>query len=160
VAGAIAPWLPALITLATFGGDRQRFQAAIRAQFDADLDGGRIKCIGKTVVLGADTFDHVTTTDSPYRGMPRDPADERCERIAWIGALLRSAGTPGETRLWRAKHNRRKRLYVGLDDFSYFITLGESNRTLILITAYPVWGARQRAQLLTEWLADPNHLPP
>lgn len=160
MAGGIAPWLPALITLANFGGDRRRFDAAIRAQFDADLDRGRIQCIGKPVVLSGDTFDHVTTKDSPYQGMPRDPADERCERIAWIAAVLRSAGTPGETRLWRAKHKRRKRLYVALDDFSYFITLAESSRTLLLITAYPVWGARQQAQLFAEWQADPNYLAP
>ncbi len=159
MAGAVAPWLPTLITLASFGGDRSQFEAAIRAKFDADLDGGRARVAGKPVVLGAATFEHVTTKDSPYRAMPRDPADDRCERIAWIGAVLRSAGTAGETRLWRAKHNRRKRLRIALDDFSYFVILAESANTLLLITAYRVRGARQRAQLLAEWAGDPHHLP-
>jgi hypothetical protein len=159
VARVVAPWLPAKITLASFGGDQRQFLAAVRARFDADLDRGRRGVVGKRVVVNAGTFLHVTTKDSPYRAMPRELAQERCERIAWIGALLDSAGTAGETRLWRSRHNRRKRLYIALDDFGYFVGLGESGRTLLLVTAYPVSGPRQRAQLLGEWAADPNHLP-
>jgi hypothetical protein len=100
-----------------------------------------------------DGFWHVTTETGPS-GLRADrvPDPRRCERIAWLRAVL-TAPEP-EVRVFGQKRGQYQHFGVALPDFSFVVFLREWPSNVQLKTAYCVEAQYKRDRFRQQWEAD------
>jgi hypothetical protein len=153
-------WLPPLLTLQGCGGWTGLLEAAHQRYLE-DFFYTLPRFIGRAIKLR-----RTPVTDSKEAAFwhliqegesedDRTPSMERCERIAWVRALIEAAGDATRVRLWSSMRQtgRGPKLHwvIALPDFSYMVVLRDDGETLLLLTAYPVERERRRLKLKREY---------
>ena len=156
-------WLPALVP---FDGDWSLLTEYVDLVYDgfvADFvrrappvfQGVRVSLRRRPEFEGKSyTFWHLVTEGQVEAS--RYPVIPRCERIRWPRAILEHAGTDPALHIWGNRRRSDDRMLVSLPDFDYLVVLQErggpapADRYNLLLTAYPVEQAHQRAKLRKE----------
>ncbi len=125
------------------------------------VDGMQVRLREAPLLDGKErTFWHFVS-ESFTDAQPRIPDLARCERIAWVRAIIDHA-TDRRLRRWEQNRNGDINLAIALPDFSYVVILGrrQAGETsyLLALTAYCVEKERRREKLRKEWQAF-THTP-
>lgn len=157
-----AHWLPPLITLEDYGGDWDRYEAAIYTAFRVDWVVSRPSVNGKRMGLKAHplrygreaTYYHLTNQGEDETTRRRDL--RRMERIRWPRAMIEVIGTD-RLLMWTKQVTTRgglkQRIVLALPDFSYIVVLEDRGGYALLWTAYPVERSHRREKLWKEYTA-------
>ena len=148
-------WLPGLLELQDFGGDWDRYFAAVHRAFEQDFGVPRPDFRGKRMGLKrhpliegmSATFWHFVSEGKGET--ERLPDLRRCERVRWPGALLRNEGDPSRVLTWEEADPRRRssKVLLTLTDFSYLVVIDDRGDYLLPWTAYPVEREHSRRKL-------------
>jgi len=150
-------WLPPLIKLSDYGGNWQRYEDAIFAEFYRDFIENRAHFRGLPVRLGKGPMykgKELSFWHSISEGRTeneRTPALERCERIRWIRALIDHSDDL-RVRVWHRVKARENRFYLWFEE-KYLVVLGERSGYYLLITAFCTDWPHTKNKLRKEWRA-------
>ena len=133
-------WLPPLVRLEDHGGDWKRYINEVFAVFHRDfiqsqpqLDGRWVRCRRDPLFDGKEAgFWHCISEGIDEAN--RMPDLRRCERIAWIRAVLEHADD-GRVDVWEHQKQRDQRMYLWLGE-SYLVVLGRRKGSYQFITAF------------------------
>ncbi|MCX7801333.1 MAG: hypothetical protein N2109_13465 [Fimbriimonadales bacterium] len=151
--------MPALMLLASYGGDWSRYLEALYSQFCQDwihappapFDGKRVALKRRPAIKGKEaTFWHFIT-EGPTESA-RVPDLRRCERIPWPRPIV-DAVDDGRLRCWKTTRKNEERYVLALEDFSYVVVIADRGEYVLPWTAYPVDRAHQRRKLAREYEA-------
>lgn len=154
-------WLPALITLADYGGNWDQYFEVIYKLFCEDFISScpsypdkRFSLKRHPVVDGKEaTFWHIISEGNVEA--ERLPDLRRCERIRWPRAIIESMETE-DVRIWKNQRTTRQRrnedrILIALPDFSYLVVLADRGEYVMLWTAFYVERSHQRRKLQSEY---------
>ena len=158
-------WLPPLITMNDFGGDWERFVAAVYAQFKADFidrmpafRGTPLRLKRYPMMAGKEaTFWHMTSEGKIEDERP--PDFRRCERIAWVAAIIEHSDDPA-VKVWENERKGERRVLLWLDAHDFLVVLAVRSGYLLPWTAYPVPHDHTRRKLTKEYEAYKKLEPP
>lgn len=147
-------WLPELMT---FGGDWSTYVAAIYAKFRADFFNHRPHFRGRRVNVRTEPRDqgkeagfwHATSEGETED--ERTPDLRRCERVAWVRAVIEAA--PTNVCIWETLRGSDRRVLIALPDFSYVVILADRKTYVLFITAFCVEREHRRNKLRKEFEA-------
>jgi hypothetical protein len=153
-------WLPPLILLADFGGIWGEYVEGVYAFFRRDfiesrpyLDGLPVSCRRDPVDLGKEAgFWHCISEGRDED--ERTPDLRRCERIAWVRAVIEH-GSDRRVQSWVVRKNRDERRYLWFNE-TYLVALGARGRYWQLITAFQTDREHTRRKLRKEIRRDGN----
>lgn len=151
-------WLPPLVRLADYGGDWERYLAALYAGFREDFVESQPSYPHKRWSLkrmpmydGKEaTFWHIISEGQHED--ERIPDLRRCERIRWPRAIIDAIGTD-QVRAWQNRRGTEQRVVLTLPDFSYIVVLADRGEYIMLWTAYNVMFEHQRRKQQKEYQA-------
>lgn len=133
-------WLPALVRFEDYDGTWRRYIDAVFALFYRDfiqsqprLCGRSVRCRREPLCEGKEAGFWHCVSEGPDEG-ERTPDLRRCERIAWVRAILEHADDQS-VQLWFRRKNRDRRCYLWYDE-SFLVVLGERQGHYQLITAF------------------------
>ena len=147
-------WLPPLVTLNDFGGDWNDYIDEVYRLFRRDFidhqlrhDGLFIRCRRDPIFDGKDAgFWHCTSEGRDEE--ERIPDLRRCERIAWVRAVIEHASDP-RVESWSLEKRGDFRHYLWFEE-SYLIVLAARRGYFQFITAFCTPQERYRATLRRE----------
>lgn len=153
-------WLPELIPLS---GDWSAYVEEVFDVFERDFIKPRARFRGLEVRL---------RWMPEYQGKPsafwhliqegkieeeRTPDLRRCERIAWLRAILDHSADP-KVKIWenerRGSGGVQKQVLLWLEEQDFIVILGIRDGYYLLLTAYPTNFAHTRRKLLLEYEAS------
>jgi hypothetical protein len=149
-------WLPEALRWEDFGGDWNRFLAAIYRIFERDFKRSKPNYGGHPVTYDAEmengkeaVFWHVTTSvdDATHE---RVPDLRRCERISWLRPIIEHSNDK-VLKVWREKRRTGARIHFWLEEFDYLVVLAERPRAVILVTAIHIDSKHTRRNLRKRW---------
>lgn len=151
-------WLPELLTLGSFGGDWERYFAALYASFQQDFVHGRPLYKGTRLALKRHpviqekeaTFWHLISEGSVEE--ERTPDLRRCERICWARPVIEHCDDEA-VKTWENTRGSDKRILLWLNEYEYLVILSERNGYTLLWTAYTVTRRHQIDKLRREYEA-------
>jgi len=151
-------WPPNLMELNQFGGNWDRYLAALYEIFCADFKFTRPEIAGMVVRAKyqpnyrgkEDGFWHLITQEEDWAKGDRLPNMRRCELIRWPRALI-DAFESDRTVWWQNRRGRKQRLLIALPDFSYVVVLDYRRNHYLLWTQYPVEHRNRRNDLRKEY---------
>lgn len=158
-------WLPPLILLNDFGGDWERYLAAIYTQFRADFIDRKPSFRGTLLglkrhplLLGKEaTFWHMTSEGEVEAERPPDL--RRCERIAWVAAIIENSDNP-EVKVWENERKGERRICLWLEAEDYLVILAVRSGFILPWTAYLVQQDHTKRKLRKECEAYKKLEPP
>lgn len=144
MATPLPDWLPPIVKLQDFDGDSEKYLEHLFSIFETDFvrstpsyegqrvfydkkdDGGRPGC-----------FVHITTEENKQTG-EREICLRRCERIAWVKAIIEHADDPAVL-VWEIEHfgkkRASKRTCLFLEEGDFLIVLTEIKWGHYIVTA-------------------------
>ena len=139
--------LPDLMLLQDFGGDWDRYRAAIYQEFLDNVVRADHKFLGLPIsyprtpeYLGMHcSFWHLITEDlgKTFRDEDRTPDMRRCERVSWIGHVLRHANDPLSGALcWENKRGSNTHIVLWIKEEDFVIILARRTKYYLLKTIY------------------------
>lgn len=158
-------WLPPLITMSDYGGNWDRYLAAIYAQFKADFLDRTPSFRGTQLGLKrhpmmADkeaTFWHMTSEGSVED--ERTPDFRRCERIAWVAAIIENADDPA-VKVWENERNGERRILLWLEAHDFIVVLSARKGYILPWTAFYLEHEHRRRKYSKEFEAYKKQEPP
>lgn len=154
--------LPDLIEMGAYGGDWDRYCAALYDIFRHDyllhppgpVRGRRWACKRHPLVDGKEaTFWHFTS-----EGMveaDRTPDMRRCERIGWapriFNALADDALIGTHLHVWEQPRGGERRVAVAVEDFEYVVVFADRKDYVLPWTGYYVEHEHRRRKLRKQW---------
>jgi hypothetical protein len=153
-------WLPPLIRLEDYGGNWERFIEAVYARFYEDFIASQPKFMGQWVCCRRDPimdgkeagFWHCTSDGLDE--INRTPDLRRCERIAWVRAVIDNCDDPTIDH-WTNMRGTDKRHLLWLEE-DFLVILAERTRQrdgfryMQLVTAYCTPEEHRRRKLRAE----------
>lgn len=144
-------WLPRLLRLDESGGDWTRFCESVYSIFARDfigsqpqLEGRWVRCRRDPLYEGKEAgFWHCVQEGADEDS--RSPDIRRCERIAWVRALIEHANDP-QIQAWRAVRGTDNRRVLWFRE-EFVVVLGERTSR----------GGREYFQLITAYCTDRQH---
>ncbi|MEI6747489.1 MAG: hypothetical protein WCL34_16120 [Methylococcaceae bacterium] len=148
-------WLPELVLFNDYGGNWERYLAAIYQHFCDDFvdnkpsfQGVRLGLKRHPVIDGKEaTFWHMISEGE--KEADRIPNFRRCERIRWAKPVIESDGK--YVKIWREPRNSENRIHLWLESASYLVVLNERNGYILPWTAYVVEREHEKAKLNKRW---------
>jgi len=145
------PWLPPLITLGDAENSWELFIGAVYAKFRHDFitsqpryEGRWVRCRRDPIIDGKEAgFWHCASEGRDE--VSRTPDLRRCERIAWVRAVLENARDP-LVESWLSPRGSDRRTVLWLNE-EYVVVLADRRKTWQLITAYCTFEDHQRRKL-------------
>lgn len=146
---SLPDWLPELARLENYQGDWRRYQDALYSRFYTDfiaskpLLQGMLVEITKNLIEGKErTFWHCI-----QEGRIEDkrmPDLRRCERIAWIRAIIEQADDP-LIKKWQTKRWKNPRQLLWFEEAEFLVVLENRRNKWLLWTAYcTTWDKTKR----------------
>lgn len=152
----IADWLPALIKLEDFGGDWDRYINEVFAIFYKDFiesqpvfDSLKIKITKHPMKRGKERGFWHCVQEGPIEDN-RTPDLRRCERIAWIRAIIEKANSFG-IKKWPRKTGRHFRFSLWFEEAEYLVVLEKRPNCWLLWTAYQTNWEKTKRRLQKEY---------
>ncbi len=150
------PWLPALVRLADYDGDWDRYLDATYDLYRRDLvlsrpvfEGRRLALKRHPVARGKDaTFWHIVSS-GPVED-DRLPDLRRFERIRWPRAIIDHTADPAVL-IWENVRRRDRRVCLWVPAADYLVVLAKRSTYTLLWTAYPVDREHTRRKLRAEY---------
>ena len=147
-------WLPPLLCLNDFGGDWNVYVDEVYSIFRRDFiddqpwhDGQLVKCRRDPIYDGKEAgFWHCTSEGDNEE--ERIPDLRRCERIAWVRAVIEHRSDP-RVESWILEKKGDFRHYLWFEE-SYLIVLAARRKYFQFITAFCTSQARYRTTLRRE----------
>jgi hypothetical protein len=141
-------WLPPLLLLSKFGGNVVAYLETVYDCFENDFVVSKPALYGLPVIIRIDpkednkeySYWHVTHEGKVEQ--ERIFAPRRCERIAWIRAIIENINDPA-VKIWNYKEGKGNiRTYIWLENYDYVVVLEKSRnqRTYFLVTAFYIDG--------------------
>jgi hypothetical protein len=157
--------LPALLRFADFGGDWQRYEAALYEAFCLDFVQARPAFRNQAVHLkrhplldGKEaTFWHFIT-EGPNEHL-RIPDLRRCERIRWPRAIIQHHDDPS-LKVWENLRGRDRRVCLWLESEEYLVVLADRGAYVLPWTAYLVTESHRKRKLQKEYEDYQRHGAP
>lgn len=148
-------WLPDALRYGDFGGDWDKFLAAVYAVFERDFKQSRPNYEERPVAYDCRmengkevAFWHITSSINPNTG-DRVPDLRRCERIPWPRPMIEHPNDK-ELAVWRNKRKRDTRVLLWLEKLDYLVVLADRPRTIVIVTAYCTDRKHTRTKLRKE----------
>ncbi len=146
-------WLPSILS---FNGNWPAYVEAVFGQFEADFITHRAAYAGEEVRLRwKPLFD-----GKPYafwhlvqEGQVEDertPDIRRCERIAWLRAIIDNFNDPAVL-VWENERHGERRVLLWLEEEDFLIVLGKREGYYLLVTAYHTNRDHTRRKLWAEY---------
>lgn len=150
-------WLPDLILLDDFSGSWVRYENEVYAIFYRDFieskpsfQGAPVR-VAKSLIDGKErTFWHCVQEGDVEE--KRTPDFRRCERIAWILAVIEHAGDPA-VKQWSNHRGRSVRWLLWLEAAEYLVVLEKRQTHWMLLTAYCTSREHTKRKLRREYEA-------
>lgn len=148
-------WLPEALRYGDYGGDWDKFLAAVYEVFERDFKQSRPNYQGCPVGYdcrmenGKETAFWHMTSSVDRNTVDRLPDLRRCERIPWPRPMIEHQNDKALA-VWQNKRKRDTRVLLWLEQLDYLIVLAEKPRTIVLITAYCTDREHTRAKLRKE----------
>jgi len=154
-------WLPPLLLLEDFGGNWERYFAAVYAVFAADFVDNKPTYQGKRLVLKrhpeydgkSATFWHMISTGT--NEAERIPDIRRCERMRWPKPIIENVQSP-DVKVWTEKRGSNNRVHLWCEEEGYLVVLDDRIDYLLPWTAYFVEQQHERNKLNKRWLRSQN----
>ena len=151
-----AAWLPALVPLASCGGDFQQYLQVLFGHFTQDFVATQPTYPNRRWALKRypeydgkpATFWHLISEGEDEEN--RLPDLRRSERIRWPRPMI-DAVLNNNVTCWRNQRGRSTRVIISLTDYTYVVILEDRGAYILLWTAYPVEHSNQRRQLAQEY---------
>ena len=153
-------WLPNLILLENYKGNWNTYVNAIYKYFHKDFVESKPSFQYSPIFVryhpsyegkGA-TFWHLVSEGN--QESERIPDIRRCERVCWPRSIIENVNFM-EVKVWETtrpwKNQKQKRLNFALNNFSYIVVIGETQRGFDLITAYPLEKSHRREKIRKEF---------
>lgn len=154
-------WIPALVQLADYGGDWDKYVEAVYQFFKKDFVDSQTKFQGERlgmkrhpVIRGKEaTFWHMIS-EGKYES-DRLPDLRRCERIRWPRPIIESKEQEPHLRIWENTRGSETRicLWLSFDTEDYLVVLAKRASYLLLWTAYPLTYENTKCKLQKEYEA-------
>ena len=153
-------WLPEALRYGDYGGDWDKFLAAVYDVFERDFKQSRPNYQGHPVDYDSRmengkeaAFWHMTSSIDRSTG-DRLPDLRRCERIPWPRPMIENCADKAIS-VWRNERIRKKgakqtRILIWLEGLDYLVVLAEMRRLTVLVTAYYTDSNHQRRKLRKE----------
>lgn len=149
-------WLPAPLSYNDFGGDYEKFLAAVYEIFECDFKRSRPKYKGSALTYDARIEDgkeavfwHITSSSDTVTGN-REPNMRRCERIAWIKSIIEHANDE-YVKMWENNRGSSIHILLWLEELDYMVVLRERRNRAVLLSAIYIDQNHQRKKLRKEW---------
>lgn len=154
-------WLPALVRLADYGGDWDKYLEAVYQFFKQDFVNNQPRFRGEKlnlkrhpVIQGKEaTFWHMIS-EGKYEP-DRLPDLRRCERIRWSRPIIESNEQEPLLKMWENIRDGEKRicLWLSFDGEDYLVVLARRAGYLLFWTAYPLTYENTKRKLQKEYEA-------
>lgn len=149
-------WLPDLILFEEYGGNWQKYLAALYESFKMDFVDNKPKFQGRRLALkrhplndGKEaTFWHMISEGNNEE--ERTPDFRRCERIRWPKPIVEHDGDTS-IKWWRNRRGRESRICLWLEDEEYLVVLADRGKYILPWTAYMVTWPHQKRKLQREY---------
>jgi hypothetical protein len=150
-------WLPALLP---FGGSWEDYANKVYAVFETDFITNPASFRGSRIGLRLmpvfkekpAAFWHLIQEGRVEED--RTPDLRRCERIAWIRAIIDNVTDPA-VRVWENERlgdgGTRQSVLLWLHEEDFLIVLGKRSGYYLLVTAYPITHSHKRRKLQQEY---------
>jgi hypothetical protein len=150
-------WLPNLLP---FGGSWDEYADKVYGVFEADFITKTASFRGSRIGLRLmpvfkekpAAFWHLIQEGKVEED--RTPDLRRCERIAWIRAIIDNANDPA-VRVWEnerlGKGGTRRNVLLWLYEHDFLVVLGKRSGYYLLVTAYPITRPHTRRKLQQEY---------
>lgn len=150
-------WLPDIISLGDHGGDWDRYLEAVYACFRKDFREHVPEFRGRPV--GVRYHPAYENKDYSFWHLiqegqieeDRTPDLRRCERIAWIRAIIENAGDPA-IKVWENERWGEGRVLLWMDE-EFLVVMGDRRSYWILLTAYTTDRQHRKDKLRREYEA-------
>jgi hypothetical protein len=156
------PWLPDLLH---FQGDWETYVDSVFAVFDQSFIRNKAYYNGQEISLRWNpTYDRKPSAfwhliQEGYVEEDRTPDLRRCERIAWIRAILENSNDPA-VKVWENERSGRggvqRQILLWLECCNFIVVLGKRSGYLLLLTAYQIKGSSKALKLNEEYRAFHN----
>ncbi len=152
-------WLPDLLP---FQGSWAEYVEAVFAIFERDFIAPRAAFRGEEIRLRwmpiysgkPNAFWHLVQEGQIEDA--RTPDLRRCERIAWLRAIIENANDP-RVKVWEnertGRKGRERSLLLWLEEEDFLVVLGKRSGYYLLLTAYPTNREHTRRKLRQEYEA-------
>jgi len=153
-------WLPGLLQLQEFSGDWQRYEDEVYSRFYTDFIESQPMLQGLPVYVkrflenGKERGFWHCIQEGPVEE-DRTPDLRRCERIAWIRAIIEHTDDP-RVKKWPRKVKGRSRYLLWLEEAEYLVVLERRRTAWILWTAYCVTEPHRERKLQRQYEASRN----
>lgn len=151
-------WLPELLLLEDYDGCWQRYEDEVYARFYADFVESRPIFQGMPVYIkrflegGKERSFWHCIQEGPVE-VQRTPDLRRCERIAWIRAIIEHTEDI-RIKKWLKKIKNKTRCLLWFEEVDYLIVLEQRRTAWILWTAYCVIQPHRKRKLQREYEAS------
>ena len=151
-------WIPQLIYFEDYGNDWSRYIDAVYAVFYRDFIENKPDLNGLPVFIKRDPIDqgkesgfwHLISEGEHEEN--RQPDFRRCERVAWIKAIIEHEKDP-EIKTWINKRGRSRRKLLWCEATEYLVVLDARRNHWVLWTAYPVTNKHRKIKLQRDYEA-------
>lgn len=145
-------WLPLLILMEDYGGDWERYFAAVYAVFSADFVNSKPTFQGRRLGLKrhpehegkSATFWHMISTGMSEAD--RIPDIRRCERMRWPKPIIENDQS-SDLKVWSEKRGSSNRVHVWCEAEGYLVVLDDRTDYLLPWTAYFVEREHERTKI-------------
>lgn len=154
-------WLPPLLLMEDYGGNWERYFAAVYAVFAADFVDSKPMFQGRRLGLKrhpeydgkSATFWHMISTGIDEA--ERIPDIRRCERMRWPKPIIENDQSP-DLKVWTEKRGSNYRVHLWCEEEGYLVVLDDRTDYLLPWTAYFVEQQHERNKLNKRWLRSQN----
>ncbi len=149
-------WLPPLIKPEAYGGDKTAYLDALYERFAEDFvqskpsfRGQRLSQKKHPLTEGREaTFWHMISAGSGESSRTLD--SDRCERIAWVRAVIENESDP-RVLVWENKRGKERRICLWLEEQEYVVILADRRGYLLPWTAYTVAEPHRKRKFRKEY---------
>ena len=149
-------WLPDLILMESFGGNWERFFAAVYHIFEQDFVLSKPDFRGKRLGLKrhpeydgkSATFWHMISSGEVEA--EREPDLRRCERIRWPKPVIENSTAP-ELKVWAEPNGKNQRIHIWFEDEGYLVVLDDRRDYILPWTAFFIEREHQRKKYNKRW---------
>lgn len=158
-------WLPELIFFSDYQGNFSEYIEAVYQIFREDFienkayfEGQKIALVRHPLLQNKEAaFWHVTSEGKVEE--ERTPDFRRCERVAWIKAIIDNSESPA-VKVWENRRSNKKRVCLWLEQQDFLVVLEPRSGYTLLRTAYPTTFEHTRKKLRKEFQRYVGQVPP
>ena len=149
-------WLPDLILMESFGGNWERFFAAVYHIFEQDFVLSKPDFRGKRLGLKRHPeYDGKSATVWHMISMgeveaEREPDLRRCERIRWPKPVIENSTDPA-LKVWAEPNGKNQRIHIWFEDEGYQVVLDDRRDYILPWTAFFIEREHQRKKYNKRW---------